>query len=62
MTRLDLETGYPPGFRPAWWRCPKCGARWHDSEQQGLEVVCWDVVPECGACDVDMVEEILEDD
>ena len=54
-TVLDPKTGYPPGYEPSWWRCPKCNNKFHDSEQKGVVDVNWKEPVPCCDCDVDMV-------
>jgi len=36
-TQIDPKTGYPPGYKPKWWRCPECEARFYDSQERQRE-------------------------
>ena len=54
-TVLDPKTGYPVGYEPSWWKCPKCTNKFHDSEQQGDEWLNWSKPVPCCDCNVDMV-------
>lgn len=40
--------------RDGWWKCPDCGALYHDSQQKG-EPVAWDMPPECGCTGGEMI-------